>query len=137
MRAEGRLTQYKPTVIFGGLPLVRLPLASCSPRQLLVASPLGAPPPPLVAPPSLVITQDEVDRPPQPAKGYEAAVASVITRRRGEINTSNVHANVGRAAARQSPSLVTSNMALNLNVSDDDEICAWIWRSSHMARLGG
>ncbi len=38
-------------------------------------------------------------------------------------------------AASQSSSLVTSTMALNF--PDDDEVCAWIWRSSRMARLGG
>jgi hypothetical protein len=40
-----------------------------------------------------------------------------------------------RPATSQSSSLVTSTMALNL--PDDDEVCAWIWRSSRMARLGG
>jgi hypothetical protein len=79
--------------------------------------------------------KDEVEQPPQPAEGYEATVASAIAKRGGEINTSDVHANAGRAAASQAPSLVTSTMALNF--PDDDEVCAWIWRSSRMARLGG
>ncbi len=76
-----------------------------------------------------------MERPPQPAEGYEATVTSAIARRGVEINTSDVHANVSRATARQSPSLVTSTMAMNF--PDDDEVCAWIWRSSRMARLGG
>ena len=84
---------------------------------------------------SPVTTQDKVEWPPQPAEGYEATVTSAIARRGVEINTRNVHANISCATARQSPSLVTSTMAMNF--PDDDEVCAWIWRSSRMARLGG
>lgn len=75
-------------------------------------------------------------QPPLPhdeAGQYEATVARSITRQGGETNTNDMHTNIGCAAAHQSPSLVTLAMALVL--SDNDEICAWSWRSSHMTRL--
>jgi hypothetical protein len=67
-----------------------------------------------------VITQDEVERPPQPTRGYEATVAS----------TSNMHDNIGHSAARPAPSLFTSTTALN--ISNNDKTGPWIWRSSRL-----
>ena len=55
---------------------------------------------------------------PQPAEGSKVTVAASGAMR------------ISCATARPSPSLLTSTIALN--DFDDDEICAWIWRSSRM-----
>ena len=62
-------------------------------------------------------THDEVEQ-------CEATVSSAMARQVREIDTKDVYTNT----------LVTFTMALALS-DDDDEICAWSWRSSRMARL--
>jgi hypothetical protein len=48
----------------------------------------------------------------------------------------NLQANIGRVDGCQSHSHHFLSTALIVS-DDDDEIRAWIWKSSYMARLGG
>jgi hypothetical protein len=73
---------------------------------------------------SIAAARDQVDPPAQPAEGYEATIASAIARGGWEIkiNTCSMQANVDRACACRSPSLITSSKAPDF--SDDEEIGA-------------
>jgi hypothetical protein len=55
-----------------------------------------------------------------------------IARGGGKISLCNPQKNISIPAARQSPSLYPS--ATNPNFSDEDEISAWIYKSSRLAR---
>ena len=72
---------------------------------------------------------------PSTAKGYEATAVDAIARRGGKISVHNLQANIGRVDGCQSHSVHLLSYVLNFS-DDDDEICAWIWMSSRMARLG-
>ena len=81
-----------------------------------------------------IAARDVVARAPNPSERYEATtvVASAIARRGGEIKI--LQASTSRAVFRESPSLRPSIMPQNFS-DDDDEICAWIYRTSRMSRL--
>ena len=84
-----------------------------------------------------------VAQPPHPAAGYNEATVIVMSAIAGggggeiEIDTRNLQAEVScAAAAPRSPSLRPSVMAPNFSDDKEEAICAWIWSSSRMARLG-
>ena len=67
----------------------------------------------------------------QPAEAHEAASAVVAAKRGGEVGVKNLQSNISRDPARQSTSIRLSTTALNY--PDDDEVCAWIYKSSRIA----
>jgi hypothetical protein len=70
---------------------------------------------------------------PKPAEECEATTAGAIARRDGGFGVYNSQTIIISAAHHPSPSIFSSTM--DPNFDDDDEISAWIWRSSRTAKL--
>jgi hypothetical protein len=77
----------------------------------------------------------KVEQLTKPAEVHEAASVGATAKKGGEIGVHNLQTNINRAPGRQSTSPCLSTMALNY--PDDDEICAWIYKSSRISRLCG
>ena len=80
----------------------------------------------------------EVDEPPRPdVEEYVATSACAIVGRDGEIciESHNQRMNQGGATTVQSPIPCQSTTELDFS-NEEDEICAWIWKSSRKSRVG-
>jgi len=83
----------------------------------------------------LVVPPGKVEGFPKPAEGCEATTAGAIARRDGGFGVYNSQTIIISAAHHPSPSIFSSTTAPNFDNDDDDEISAWIWRSSRTTKL--
>ena len=84
---------------------------------------------------SLATAQCKVERLPHPLEGCDATSVGAIARGGGEIGVYNPRTNISLAAVREANYHHPS--ATNLNLSDEEAISAWIYKSSRFCKTIG